>query len=143
VHPIYETKRQTLTMPDQGRDRIVVVSRDPKLADVRKSILERAGFAVIAATDDVGIEEACKSGSVRLIMLGYSLAPADKRRVWAAVKAHCNIPILELHHRADPELVERNVFAHASEQPDDFIDSVRKILKKPASGQNPPVQNAQ
>lgn len=120
-----------------------MVSRDPRLADVRKSILEHAGFAVIAATDDSSIEEACRMAGVRLIMLGYSLSPADKRRVWAAAKAHCNIPILELHHRADPELVEQNVFAHASEQPDDFIDSVRDILKKPASGQNPPVPNAQ
>ena len=130
-------------MPHQERDRIVVVSRDPKLADVRKNILEHAGFAVISASDDSGIVEACKSASVRLIMLGYSLSPADKRRVWAAAKAHCKIPILELHHRTDPELVEQNVFAHASEQPDDFIDSVRKILQKPASGQNPQVPKAQ
>jgi hypothetical protein len=52
----------------------VVVSRDPRLADVRKSILEHAGFAVIAATDDSSIEEACRMAGVRLIMLGYSLS---------------------------------------------------------------------
>ena len=130
-------------MPEQERDRIVVVSHDPKLADVRKTALEHAGFAVIAATDDSGIEEACRIAGVRLIMMGYSLSPADKRRVWAAAKAHCNIPILELHHRTDPEAVEQNVFAHASEQPDDFIDSVRKVLEKPAGRQKPPVPKAQ
>ena len=30
-----------------GKGKILVVSRDPKLADIRKTLLEAAGFAVI------------------------------------------------------------------------------------------------
>jgi DNA-binding response OmpR family regulator len=74
-------------MPQHERDRIVVVSRDPRLADVRKRVLENAGFAVIAASDASIVEQACGHQRVRLIMLGHSLSPADKRHVWAAAKA--------------------------------------------------------
>jgi DNA-binding response OmpR family regulator len=68
-------------MPQHERDRIVVVSRDPRLADVRKRVLENAGFAVIAASDASIVEQACGHQRVRLIMLGHSLSPADKRHV--------------------------------------------------------------
>ena len=118
-------------MPQRERDRIVVVSRDPKLADVRKRVLEQAGFAVIAATDASIIEQACGHERVRLIMLGHSLPPSDKRQVWAAAKAHCRVPILELHRGSEPELLELNVTRHESHLDDDFLNSVREILTKP------------
>jgi DNA-binding response OmpR family regulator len=121
-------------MPQRERDRIVVVSRDPRLADVRKRVLENAGFAVIAASDASIIEQACGHERVRLIMLGHSLSPADKRHVWAAAKAHCRVPILELHRGSDPELLEQNVIGHESHLDDDFINSVRKILTKQRTG---------
>lgn len=118
-------------MRQRERDRIVVVSRDPRLADVRKRVLENAGFAVIAASDASIIERACGQQRVRLIMLGHSLSPADKRRVWVAAKAHCNVPILELRRGSEPELLERNVVGHESLVDDDFLNSVRKILTRP------------
>ena len=78
-------------MPQHERDRIVVVSRDPRLADVRKRVLENAGFAVIAASDASIVEQACGHQRVRLIMLGHSLSPADKRHVFPKI----GIPALE------------------------------------------------
>ena len=33
------------------RDKILVVSHDPRLADVRRAVLESAGFEVISVTD--------------------------------------------------------------------------------------------
>ena len=113
-------------MGSQGK--ILVVSHDPKLADVRKRILEKAGYSVVQAADASAAEEVCMNDGIKLIMLGYSPAPAEKRQVWAASRRHCNLPILELHRRAKPELVERNVFAHESHLPDDFLESVRCIL---------------
>jgi hypothetical protein len=92
--------------------------------------LEAAGFTVVPATDDISVEKACSSNGVQLIMLGYSLAPSDKRRVWATSRRYCNVPILELHKRGGPELVERNVFAHESQKPDDFLTSVQALLGK-------------
>jgi len=115
--------------PSKGKT--LVVSRDPKLADIRKTTLEAAGFTVIPAMDDSAVEQACSSNGIQLIMLGYSLPPADKRRVWAKSREYCNVPILELHKGTAPELVERNVFAHESKHAEDFLHSVERLLLKP------------
>ena len=56
--------------------KILVVSHGRKLADVRKNILEKAGFTVIQAADASAVERICMHDGVKLIMLGYSLAPA-------------------------------------------------------------------
>ena len=111
-----------------------MVSRDPKLADIRKKVLEAAGYTVIAAMDDGAVVDACSNNGIQLIMLGYSLAPSDKRRVWAKSREHCNVPILELHKGGSPELVERNVFAHESKRAEDFLHSVHSLLRKPKNG---------
>jgi DNA-binding response OmpR family regulator len=112
-----------------AKGKILVVSRDPKLADIRKTVLEAAGFAVIPAMDDRAVEDACSSDGIELILLGYSLAPSDKRRAWAASRRYCNVPVLELHKGGAPELLERNVFAHESHHAEDFVESVRSLLR--------------
>jgi DNA-binding response OmpR family regulator len=86
-----------LTGMSSSKGKILVVSRDPELADIRKRTLEAAGFTVIPTMDDNAVEQVCSSNGVKLIMLGYSLAPSDKRRVWATSRRYCNVPILELH----------------------------------------------
>jgi len=118
----------------QSKGKILVVSHNPKLADIRKKVLEDAGFTVIPATDDSAVEKACSSNGIQLIMLGYSLAPSHKRRVWAKSRQYCNVPILELHKGRAPELVERNVFAHESERAEDFLHAVERLLHKPENG---------
>ncbi len=115
----------------KGRGKILVVSRNPKLADIRKKVLEDAGFTVIPAMDDSAVEQACSSNGIQLIMLGYSLAPSDKRRVWVKSRQYCDVPILELHKGAPPELVETSVFAHESKRAEDFLHSVERLLRKP------------
>jgi DNA-binding response OmpR family regulator len=107
------------------------VSHDPRLADVRKTILERAGFDVVPAADVQTIEKACKENEVRLIMIGYSLPPAEKRRIWATAREFCKVPILELYRKGKPELLEQNVFSHESVEADDFLQSVQKLLRNP------------
>ncbi len=123
--------RHPIRYMSQSKGKILVVSRDPKLADIRKTVLERAGFTVVPATDDTAVEQACSSNGIQLIMLGYSLAPSDKRRVWAKSREYCNVPILELHKGNPPELVERNVFAHESTRAEDFLHSVERLMRKP------------
>lgn len=56
------------------------------------------GSPVILATDGDAVQLACCRERVRLIVLGQSLLPSDKRRIWLAAKAHRNVPILELYH---------------------------------------------
>jgi|SRR5947209_13178778 len=109
--------------------RILVVSHDPVLADVRKAALEGAGFKVIAATSDSEIGSICEKKKPRLVLIGYSLSPAAKRRVWNEARKVCKVPILELHREKGPELMPP-AFFHESHMPDDFISTVQKILKK-------------
>lgn len=113
-----------------GKAKILVVSRDPNLADVRRKLLEAAGYSVLEASSDQAVEEACSHDGINLIMLGYSLEPSLKRRVWAASRRYCDAPILELHHGGSPELVERNVFAHESKNAEDFLHALEDLLRK-------------
>jgi DNA-binding response OmpR family regulator len=116
-----------------GKDKILVVSRDPRLADVRRKVLESASFDVLAANDSKAIRGTCAEHKPRLVMLGYSLTLSEKRRVWAAVKEHCAVPVLELHRKTRPELVSPAYF-HESQAPDDFLNAVIKILSTVESG---------
>lgn len=107
---------------------ILVVSHDPALADIRKAVLESAGFKVIAATSNSEISDICKKKKPTLVIIGYSLTPAAKRRVWDEARKKCNVPILELHRRNAPELMPP-AFFHEAQAPDDFLTAVQKILK--------------
>ena len=111
-----------------AQQKILVVSHDPHLADVRKHILEKAGFEVLAAHNFKDVQDACKKNP-DLVMIGYSLPPAEKRRVWAEVREKCNIPILELHETSEPSLME-NAFFHQAAAPDDFLSAVKRILNE-------------
>jgi DNA-binding response OmpR family regulator len=111
-----------------GSPRILVVSHDPHLADVRKALLEAAGFQVFAASNIKEVQEACQKRP-QLVMIGYSLPPAAKRQVWAEVRERCKVPVLELHKNEEPSLAA-DVFFHRPERPDDFLGAVRRILKE-------------
>ena len=107
--------------------KILVVSRDPHQADVRRRVLEGAGFKVITATSESAISDLCEKQKPRLVLIGYSLAPSAKRRVWDEARKKCKVPILELHKEGGPELMPPAYF-HQSEKPDDFLRTVQKIL---------------
>ena len=106
--------------------RILVVSHDPHLADVRKGLLEAAGFQVFSASNLKAVQEACQKRP-QLVMIGYSLPPAEKRRVCAEVQELCKAPVLELHKNEEPSL-SADVFFHRAERQDDFLAAVRRIL---------------
>jgi len=109
------------------KEKILVISRDPGLADVRRKVLEKAGFEVLAASDSTSIQPTCAAHKPRLVMVGYSLLPSEKRRVWAAVRKLCDVPVLELHRQKGPELLSP-AFFHESHRPDDFLTTVMKIM---------------
>jgi DNA-binding response OmpR family regulator len=115
--------------PQEPRRTVLVVSKDPELADVRKRVLENAGFEVIPVTDLKSLQEACDTHAISLVMIGYSLPPSEKRRVWETVRDLCKAPILELHQEGKPDLIESHaLFAHESLTPEDFLGTVLKLL---------------
>lgn len=62
-------------------------------------------------------------------MIGYSVPPAQKRRVWDEARHFRKVPILELHRGHSPELMPPAYF-HQSEAPDDFPRAVMRIVKR-------------
>jgi CheY-like chemotaxis protein len=111
---------------------ILVASRNPDLADIRKQVLESAGFHVVPASDLRVIERTCQHLRVDLVIIGYSLPVAEKRRVWVECRRYCgSIPILELHLSDPPSLAEEaGVFSHHSRTPDDFLEAVKTIMAR-------------
>lgn len=114
----------------EKRATILVVSWDPDLAEVRKTLLEKEGFRVLQTRGSAGVRDLCKKKKIDLVLIGYSLPPSEKRRVWVEARRECKTPILQLFRGAEPELVESNAFAHESQTPDDFVKSVRAVLRR-------------
>jgi DNA-binding NtrC family response regulator len=112
----------------EKKDTILVASWDPVLAELRKNILEKEGFEVLQAKGSAGVRTLCKKRKVNLVLIGYSLPPSEKRRVWVEARKVCKAPVLELFRGGETELMESNVFAHESRTPDDFVRSVRSVL---------------
>jgi hypothetical protein len=106
---------------------ILVFSRDPQLADIRKKVLEKSGFSDIPIMDVEAVKATCEKSAIRMAMIGYSVPPADKRRVANVIKESCKVPVLELHREGGPELVQPT-FSHHAHTPDDFVEAVKNIL---------------
>jgi CheY-like chemotaxis protein len=108
---------------------VLVVSRHPHLEDVRKRILEEAGYQVIPIRSPEQVEEACKKHKIALALIGYSLTPSEKRRIAAEAITSCKCPILELWDCEPPRVrIDPRIFDHYSLTPEDFLDKVNTIL---------------
>ena len=109
---------------------MLVASRHPHLQDVRKRVLEQAGYQVITIRTSEEVEEACKHYKIDLAVIGYSVTTAEKGLIAAAVLKFCKCPIVELWDREPPRLrrVEGSVFDHFSLTPEDFLQTVQSIL---------------
>ena len=108
---------------------VLVASRHPHLEDVRRRVLEQAGYQVVTSQNPEQVEEACKTHKIDLVVVGYSLTPAEKGRIAAEATTVCRCPILELWDRHPPQRREDYpVFDHFSLVPEDFLDTVNSIL---------------
>lgn len=114
----------------EQKDTILVASWAPVLAEMRKKILEKEGFAVLQSRGSASVRELCKKKKVNLVLIGYSVPPSEKRRVWVEARKFCKAPILELLRGGETELIESNVFAHESRTPDDLVKSVRAVFRR-------------
>ncbi len=109
--------------------KIIVASSDPELADDRRRVLESAGYSVLSVNDVHGVRKACREHPIALVIFGFSVDPASKRHMWAAVKQACDRsmpPILELDNGAPPVLTDSH--RYHLEVPEDLIGAVEAIL---------------
>jgi hypothetical protein len=108
---------------------ILVISRDPQVADVRYNVLVNAGYDVIAATDIRGVVAGC-AARPDAAMIGYSVPAPEKRRVWTELKKNRSLPVLELH--AGEPVLPRAEHHHAK-SPEDFLEAIHTLLgRQPA-----------
>ena len=118
-------------MTTTDKKQVLVVSRHPHLEDVRKRILEEAGYEVISIRNPEQVEQACKNHKPDLALVGYSLTPAEKRRIAVEALAFCKCPILELWDREPPRVrIDPRISDHYSLTPEDFLDAVNRILRR-------------
>ena len=61
---------------------ILVASPDPELAGTRKRVLEAAEYEVIPLRDSSVVGQMCKENPGSLLVIGYSVARAEMRRIW-------------------------------------------------------------
>ena len=116
--------------------KILVVSKDHDLADIRAHILRDAGFQVESAMDLNTFKTLCEAHpKVDLVIIGYSLPMPEKRRVWEAAKEACkDTPILELYEHGRHELLENDKLSlHEYHTGADFVTAVNFILRRPTS----------
>jgi CheY-like chemotaxis protein len=110
---------------------ILVVSKEPDLADIRAHVLRDAGYRVESAMDLNTFRNFCEgTPKVDLVIIGHSLPMPEKRRVWEAAKEACKaIPILELYEHGRLEFLQNDkLFVHESHTPTDFLAAVKLIL---------------
>jgi len=102
----------------------LVISRDPKLADVRYRVLVNGDYDVISATDIRGVIAGC-GAKPDAAMIGYSVPSSEKRRIWTELKK-CRVAILELY-KDNPPVISAAMH-HKSQTPEDFLEAVNKLL---------------
>jgi hypothetical protein len=92
-------------------------------------MLEGAGFTVIEAMNPKMVRDACLHRKLNLVMIGYSVPPAEKRRAWQQVRKLTKMPILELYRNGRSELMDDTVISHSLQTEDDLLSEVRAIFR--------------
>jgi hypothetical protein len=103
------------------------VSPDQKLGFRRKRLLEAEGLPVVLIRRSQQLLPACREHHPRVIILGTSTTPAERRRIWAAARELCRATLVELTPHGSPEISQENYFVDP-EPASDFVRRVKEIL---------------
>jgi hypothetical protein len=111
------------------------VSSDPTFGDVRKDVLEAAGFSVISANNFRDVGEACQNGGCWLAIIGHLVPAKEKRRVWAEIVARCpGTEILELYESPGPVLLDAHYHLDAQLGVSAIREKINDILGNKQAG---------
>jgi two-component system alkaline phosphatase synthesis response regulator PhoP len=80
---------------------ILVVDDEPRIAQICRDYLERAGYAVITAANGDDAVTLARAKQPDLIVLDLGLPERDGLDVTKAIRAHSNVPIIMLTARVD------------------------------------------
>jgi CheY-like chemotaxis protein len=107
---------------------ILLASHDPALTDLRKRLLEAAGYFVIVAKTTSELASRCQHHKIDLVLIGSSLPPVEKRKFGAQSRKQCGL-VLELYTDGPPELMDdTRAYVHHAVTSVDFLEAVRAVL---------------
>ena len=108
---------------------VLLASLDPALTNLRKRVLEFAGYRVIAVDSIAQIASRCRNEKIDLVLIGCSLSPSEKRNFWAESSNYCSSLVLELYTDSPPELMDDpRTYVHHPLTSVDFVEAVRAVL---------------
>lgn len=108
---------------------VLSISYNSALLVTRRLLLEQAGYLVTSAEGFVEAMECCRGGTYDIVLMGHSMPRNDKTALAAAVRLHCDAPILSIRTPGDPPLTEADYSVEADEGPTILLAGIKAILE--------------
>ena len=125
---------------------ILVVDDEPKIIQLARDYLERAGFAVLSATDGKSALQVARSKAPDLLVLDLGLPELDGLDVTRELRKTSNVPIIMLTARGEEsdKLVGLEIGADdyitKPFSPKELVARVRVILRRAEMASAPPAE---
>jgi DNA-binding response OmpR family regulator len=117
-------------MPNaESKVRILSVSYDELLLQMRRMILENAGYDVVSAHGLKKSLEECKKGGFDLFILGHSIPNQDKRQMVETFRRKCPSPIISLTRGASEQRVDGADY-HIDPDPELMLKLIAETIQK-------------
>lgn len=121
-------------MEQQGK--LLMITKPLALLQVRKNVLEIAGFTVVPATDLREVQEACAKNEFELAIIGHWFSRKEKKNMCQHIVASCrDTQILELFEAA-PDIPEADHHLNAREFPSAIPHKISEILRSKPQKRN-------
>jgi len=120
-----------------SKQRILSTGRDVATIKLRNAVLTMAGYEVVSPATIEEIPGLCSRESFDLVVLGHSLARAERVDVIRKIRAVCSVPILSLYTAPDTRdrLADREV--NALEGPEALLQAMRECIESHSAASQP------
>jgi two-component system alkaline phosphatase synthesis response regulator PhoP len=122
---------------------ILVVDDEPRIAQIARDYLERAGYAVVTAGDGAAALELARSRQPALVVLDLKLPGIDGFDVARVLRRESDVPIVMLTARAEEADRLKGLDLGADDyvvkpfSPRELVARVRAVLRRSAAGAPP------
>jgi two-component system alkaline phosphatase synthesis response regulator PhoP len=122
---------------------ILVVDDEPRIAQIARDYLERAGYAVVTAGDGTAALELARARQPALVVLDLKLPGVDGFEVARVLRRASDVPIVMLTARAEETDRLKGLDLGADDyvvkpfSPRELVARVRAVLRRAAAGVQP------
>jgi|SRR6185437_10781959 len=107
---------------------ILLASLDPARTDLKKRLLEAAGYRVIVVNTVADIPSRCLNHKIDLVLIGSSL-PVEERRRFRSQSRDQSSLVLEIYREETPELMDDcRTYVHHAVTSVDFLEAVQAVF---------------